>query len=129
MMTKQQSNASTGAKILYRPIGLISSIIAGLAAGAIFKAVWHKTVADGEGDPPRALESEYSLKSARSGPSPRRHLRRRQSSHRPRRRPRLRTPHRTMARQLTLPRMEGHVVTNDQRTHARELRRLGAPQP
>jgi hypothetical protein len=63
MMSKQQSNASTSAKILYRPIGLISSIIAGLAAGAIFKAVWHKTVSDGEGDPPRALESEYSLKS------------------------------------------------------------------
>jgi hypothetical protein len=63
MMTKQQTNASTGAKILYRPFGLISSILAGLVASAIFKAVWHKTVSDNKADPPRALESEYSLKS------------------------------------------------------------------
>lgn len=61
-MVTQKSNATTSAKILYRPVGLISSIAAGLIASAIFRAVWHKTVDVGEGDPPKALESEYSLK-------------------------------------------------------------------
>jgi Protein of unknown function (DUF4235) len=61
-MATTKSNPSTGAKILYRPVGIVSSIAAGLVAGAIFKAVWHRTISDGEGDPPKALESEYSLK-------------------------------------------------------------------
>ena len=61
-MAKQQSNASTSAKILYRPVGLVSSILAGLLASAIFKSVWHKTVNNGEGDPPKPLESEYGLR-------------------------------------------------------------------
>jgi hypothetical protein len=61
-MVTKQSNTSTSAKILYRPVGIVSSIAAGLIASAIFRAVWHQTVDDGDGDPPKALESEYGLK-------------------------------------------------------------------
>lgn len=61
-MGKQQSNASTSAKILYRPVGLISSVAAGLIASMIFRSVWNKAATGGEGDPPKALESEYPLK-------------------------------------------------------------------
>ncbi|MDT5281372.1 MAG: hypothetical protein QOJ20_2567, partial [Mycobacterium sp.] len=33
---------STSAKILYRPVGLVSSVIGGLLAGIIFKQVWRR---------------------------------------------------------------------------------------
>jgi hypothetical protein len=59
MSTKQ---ASTSAKILYRPVGLVTSVIAGLLAGLVFRTVWHKTAADDKSDPPRPLESEYQLR-------------------------------------------------------------------
>ncbi len=45
------------AKIAYRPIGLVGSVLAGAAAGAVVKQVWRR-VAD-EDDTPGALESEY----------------------------------------------------------------------
>ncbi|MDP9824233.1 DUF4235 domain-containing protein [Nocardioides massiliensis] len=49
------------AKILYRPIGLIGGLLAGVLAGKVTKVVWHK--ASGvDGDPPKSLESEYSMK-------------------------------------------------------------------
>ena len=58
--TEQQSSKS--AKILYRPIGLISSLVAGVVAGSVFKQVWkHATPGDNE-DAPKALESEYGLR-------------------------------------------------------------------
>jgi hypothetical protein len=59
-MSSQQ--ASTSAKILYRPVGLISSVVAGLIAGSLFRAAWHQVTADGAGDPPKPLESEYTLR-------------------------------------------------------------------
>lgn len=59
-MSSQQ--ASTSAKILYRPVGLVSSVVAGLIAGSLFRAGWHKVTADGAGDPPKPLESEYTLR-------------------------------------------------------------------
>lgn len=58
-MTKQ---TSTSAKILYRPVGLVSSVVAGLVAGSVFRTVWHRTVADDKNDPPKPLESEYPLR-------------------------------------------------------------------
>ncbi len=45
------------AKIAYRPIGLVGSVLAGAAAGAVVKQVWRR-VAD-EDDTPGALESKY----------------------------------------------------------------------
>ena len=58
-MTKQ---ASTSAKILYRPVGLASSVLAGVIAGSVFRTVWHKTTAGDKSDPPKPLESEYPLR-------------------------------------------------------------------
>jgi hypothetical protein len=51
---------SKGAKLAYRPIGLLAGILAGIVSGAVFKQVW-KAVAD-EDDAPGALQSEYSMK-------------------------------------------------------------------
>ncbi len=57
-----EKKASTSAKILYRPVGIVSSIVGGLVASMLFKQVW-KRVSAGEGaDPPGPLESEYPFK-------------------------------------------------------------------
>ncbi len=50
---------SKGAKLAYRPIGLIGGILAGTLSGIVFKQIW-KQVAD-EDDAPTALQSEYSM--------------------------------------------------------------------
>ena len=53
---------STSAKILYRPVGIVSSIVGGLVASLLFKQIW-KRISAGEGaDPPGPLESEYAFK-------------------------------------------------------------------
>ncbi len=51
---------SKGAKLAYRPVGLIAGIAAGAVSGAIFKQVW-KHVADAD-DAPSALKSEYRMR-------------------------------------------------------------------
>jgi hypothetical protein len=51
---------SKGAKLAYRPIGLIAGILAGAVSGAVFKQVW-KHIADKD-DAPGALQSEYSMR-------------------------------------------------------------------
>ncbi|MGA8986823.1 DUF4235 domain-containing protein [Aeromicrobium sp.] len=53
---------STSAKILYRPVGLISSIIGGLIASLLFKNIWKRVSAGDDADPPGALQSEYGFK-------------------------------------------------------------------
>lgn len=53
--------ASTSAKILYRPVGLASSIVAGVVAGQLFKQVWKRAAPQHSEDAPTALESEYGL--------------------------------------------------------------------
>jgi len=55
-----QPKGNKAAKILYRPIGLIGGLAGGVLAGKVTKLIWHRTA--GEGDPPKSLESEYSLK-------------------------------------------------------------------
>jgi chorismate-pyruvate lyase len=51
---------SKGAKLAYRPIGLVGGIVAGTLSSIIFKQIW-KQVAD-EDDAPSALQSEYSMR-------------------------------------------------------------------
>lgn len=51
---------SKGAKLAYRPIGLVGGILAGTISRAIFRTVW-KEVARKD-DAPSALQSEYSTK-------------------------------------------------------------------
>ena len=51
---------SKGAKLVYRPIGLVGGILAGMVSGMLFKQVW-KVVAKEE-DAPQALQSEYSMR-------------------------------------------------------------------
>ena len=47
----------TAAKVVYKPVGIASSIVGGVIAGMVFKQVW-KRIEDEE-DAPGALESEY----------------------------------------------------------------------
>jgi hypothetical protein len=57
-----ETQSSKSAKILYRPLGLVSSLVGGLVAGSVFKQVWkHATPGDNQ-DAPKALESEYRLR-------------------------------------------------------------------
>jgi hypothetical protein len=51
---------SKGAKLAYRPVGLIAGLVAGAISGAIFKQIW-KLVAK-EDDAPTALQSEYKMR-------------------------------------------------------------------
>jgi hypothetical protein len=51
---------SKGAKLAYRPIGLIGGILAGTLSGIVFKQVW-KVIAKEE-DAPGALQSEYHMR-------------------------------------------------------------------
>jgi hypothetical protein len=53
---------STSAKILYRPVGLISSIAGGLIASMLFKQIWKRVSAGEDADPPGPLQSEYPFK-------------------------------------------------------------------
>ena len=51
---------SKGAKLAYRPIGLIGGIVAGTVSGIVFKQIW-KAIANEE-DAPGALQSEYRMR-------------------------------------------------------------------
>jgi hypothetical protein len=57
---KEAKKKSKGAKLAYRPIGLVGGILAGTLSGIVFKQIW-KAVAN-EDDAPSALQSEYSMK-------------------------------------------------------------------
>ena len=61
-MARSEQQSSTSAKILYRPLGLVSSLIGGLLAGSVFKQVWKHATPGDNADAPRALESEYRLR-------------------------------------------------------------------
>lgn len=53
---------STSAKVLYRPIGLLSSVLGGVIAGALFKQIWQRAAPGEKSDPPRPLETSYPFK-------------------------------------------------------------------
>lgn len=46
------------AKVLYRPLAVLVSVLGGLVAGTIFKQIWK--LISGEEEAPKARESEYS---------------------------------------------------------------------
>ena len=48
------------AKLVYRPIGLASGLLAGAVSGAVFKQIW-RMIAQEE-DAPDALQSEYRMR-------------------------------------------------------------------
>jgi Protein of unknown function (DUF4235) len=45
------------AKLVYRPFGLLVSVLGSVLAGMLFKQMWKR--AAGKDDPPKARESEY----------------------------------------------------------------------
>ena len=51
---------SKGAKLAYRPVGLIGSLVASSIAASLFQVVWKKLAH--EDDAPTALKSEYRLR-------------------------------------------------------------------
>lgn len=58
----REKQTSKSAMILYRPVGIISSIVAGLLAGRVFEQVWKRVSADKDADPPGALQTEYPVR-------------------------------------------------------------------
>jgi hypothetical protein len=59
---RPEEQSSKSAKILYRPWGLIGSLVGGLVAGQIFQQVWKHLVPGDQDDPPKPLQSEYRLR-------------------------------------------------------------------
>ncbi len=59
---RPEKSTSTSAKILYRPVGLVTSVLAGIAAGQVFKQAWKHGTPGADADAPKALESEYGLR-------------------------------------------------------------------
>ncbi|MGI8578115.1 MAG: DUF4235 domain-containing protein [Nocardioidaceae bacterium] len=57
-----EKQASKSAQLLYRPVGLASSVVGGLIAGQVFKQVWKRATPGEHADAPGALQSEYPLK-------------------------------------------------------------------
>ena len=55
-------STSTSAKILYRPVGLMSGIVSGALAGVLFKQIWKVASPSHSKDTPKALESEFPLR-------------------------------------------------------------------
>ena len=58
-MTTESRHKS--ARLLYRPVGLVSSIVGGVVAGQAFKQVYKRATPGPEDRAPNALESRYSV--------------------------------------------------------------------
>lgn len=59
MPTPERKSRSRSAKLLYRPFGLVGSVVGGIAAGQVFKQVWKVATPKDVDHAPRALESRY----------------------------------------------------------------------
>lgn len=53
---------NTAARILYRPFGLVASIVGGIVAGQVFKRLYKRLSPGHKPDAPTALQSEYSAR-------------------------------------------------------------------
>ncbi|HEY8721687.1 DUF4235 domain-containing protein [Pengzhenrongella sp.] len=60
MTTHEETSKS--AKVLYRPVGMVSSVVGGLLASMIFRKFWQRTAPGDQSDPPTALNTEYPLR-------------------------------------------------------------------
>ena len=56
----EEEALSKGAKLAYRPVGLVAGVLAGVVSGVVFKQIW-KVLAN-EDDAPGALQSEYRMR-------------------------------------------------------------------
>lgn len=56
-----EKKGNTSAKILYRPLGIATSMVAGVAAGQLFKQVWKHGTPGSDADAPKSLQSEYPV--------------------------------------------------------------------
>ena len=61
-MPRAEKRSSKSAKILYQPLGVVRSVVAGIIAGQVFKQVWKHATPGDQSDAPKALESEYNLR-------------------------------------------------------------------
>lgn len=59
-MSEEQGTKT--AKILYRPWGLISSLLGGIVARKVFETAWKKLSPTDTDDPPKPLQSEYGVR-------------------------------------------------------------------
>lgn len=59
---KVETRSSKSAQILYKPWGIVGSLVAALVARQVFQVVWTKALPVNSDDPPKPLESEYQLK-------------------------------------------------------------------
>lgn len=57
-----EQRTSKSARIVYRPFGIVGSLLGGLFANAIFKQVWQRAAPGDKPDPPGPLETEYPFK-------------------------------------------------------------------
>lgn len=58
----RSKTTSTSAKILYRPVGMVSGLVSGALAGVLFKQIWKVASPSDSKDTPKALESEFPMR-------------------------------------------------------------------
>jgi hypothetical protein len=49
-------------KALYRPVGWVCSVVAGVVAGVVFKRLWRRITHGDHDKAPSALQSEYGMR-------------------------------------------------------------------
>lgn len=54
--------SNTAAKILYRPFGIVASIVGGLVASAIFKQVYKRVAPGDHVESPGPMAAEYTIR-------------------------------------------------------------------
>lgn len=60
-MARKEEGSKT-AKVLYRPVGIASSVISGVIATQLFKQVWKRVSPRHDAEAPKPLESDYRVR-------------------------------------------------------------------